>query len=171
MKALVSALSDHLEVLVDRLECFSRYEVQVEAWFKGEMLAFLGRMKITGRIVGFEREVSVGRKKIDFAIDVASGRHWVELKHWLIGYQKGDKWRPVDYVDWLKPDVERLKAVQAGDRAWILVFCTANPGEEGWTAFLRKFDEKYSPLRLVPHSSPKDYPDSYFLGLLQLRGM
>ena len=70
----------------DALRCFCDRGVQVEGWFKGEMLAFLERER-----ADFDREVKIGpdRKKIDFQVTLLSEPARIELKHWLIGNQKG----------------------------------------------------------------------------------
>ena len=168
MKTIIEALRIHLDAVEDRLDCFSRYEVQVEAWLKGEILTFLDRLKRDRRIAGFDREVSINGGKIDLAIDVGSVRHWVELKHWLIGRQKGAKWRATAYVDGLENEVAKLADVKAAKNGWILALCTKNPGPQDWTALVDKFNKDHAPARIVPRSIPEDYPETYFLGLLQV---
>jgi hypothetical protein len=67
----------------------------VEGWFKGEFIYFLDNEKAMGRLLDFEREVplEMGKKKVDFRVEIPANsgiqEAWIELKHWLIGYQKG----------------------------------------------------------------------------------
>ena len=58
--------------------------------------------------------------------------------------------------------------VKAAKNGWILALCTKNPGPQGWTAFVDKFNKDHAPAGIVPRSIPEDYPETYFLGLLQV---
>ena len=168
MKKLLAEINDHFRMLESRLQCFSSNEVQVEAWFKGEMLFLLEQLKGKKFIKDFKAEVpAMGRKKIDIWINFQAGQNWVELKHWLIGTQKGNRWRAVDYVYDLENKFKKFDAVDAGSHGYVLVLCTENPGEEAWDMAIQKFNANCKPMRLVPCSSVFNYPKSYFLGLLQ----
>ena len=95
MIELVERFREALDGRRDILDCFCNYGVQLEGWLKGELLYFLDAEKSGGRLYDFDREVSFGqgRRKIDIRITGANGlATWVELKHWLIGYQKGYKY-------------------------------------------------------------------------------
>jgi len=86
-----------------QLECFCKYGVQIEGWLKGELLCFLDKEKIIGTLVDFDREVlmGIGKKKVDFKVKISTSsgeiETWIELKHWLIGYQKGTKYNAQFY--------------------------------------------------------------------------
>lgn len=173
MEVLLLEFKKHFTGLRDRLECFYRREVQVEGWLKGEILFLLDRLQQAEKIIGFDREVRsrLGRKTIDIAIDLESGRHWVELKHWLIGRQKGVSWRVPAYITGLEEEFRKYEAVGAKDRGWVLVLCIASPGPEQWNESIKQFNKEYRPWKLVARTAPSDYPRLYFLGLLQCRGL
>jgi hypothetical protein len=173
---VLDVLREHLRTHIDRLECFGRYEFQAEGWLKGEWITVLDRLRSRGQIQCLNREVEVkikgkGSGKIDLALDLEDGRHWIELKQWFIGKQKGQQWRPVDFISELENECKKFAAVRAGDRAWVAALCTTNPGSTAWSAAIRQFNRDYAPWRLRPIDDPKDYPSSYFLGLLQVRGL
>ena len=87
---LFDGLRGHLRARSDQLDCFGKYEFQAEAWLKGEWILVLDKMKAQGQIHGFDREVKAkSKKRIDLAVDLDDGRHWIELKHWFLGRQKG----------------------------------------------------------------------------------
>lgn len=180
---------DHLKDLIVRfkgilnsktglLDCFCKYGVQLEGWLKGELLCFLDNEKATGKLASLDREVSlgVGRKKVDlmFKIQTSSGvlEAWIELKHWLIGYQKGSRYNAQFYFGdsssvGIKPDVEKLSEISSGGK-FILILTTANPGMDDWTTGVDKFNRKFSPLHLESLTNPAEFPSSYFLGLLKI---
>ncbi len=159
------------------LECFCRYAIQVEGWLKGELLCFLDSEKVAGRLINFDREVQldVGRKKIDFHLEIPAGTAildvWIELKHWLIGYQKGYKLNAQFYFSdptsvGIKPDVEKLAKIKEGSK-YLLILTTVNPGEKEWLDGVIGFNKKYPSLLLKSLTNPADFPQSYFLGLLE----
>jgi hypothetical protein len=96
IKSLVFRFKEVLDSKEGILKCFAKYEIQVEDWFKGEFIYFLDNEKAMGRLLDFEREVplGVGKKKVDFRVEIPANfgiqGAWIELKHWLIGYQKGE---------------------------------------------------------------------------------
>jgi len=170
-KAILDAHDKHLE-------CFCHYGVQVEDWLKGELLCFLDEEKTVGRIVNFDREVQLdaGRKKIDLRLEIPAGSSvlnaWIELKHWLVGYQKGYKLNAQFYFNdptsvGIKPDAEKLVEVKEGSK-YILILATANPGEKEWLNGIVRFNDKFSPLLLESLTNPTEFPQSYFLGLLEV---
>ncbi len=81
MDDLLAHTKAHFDRLDDRLACFSEQEVQVEGWFKGEMLFLLTALKQQKLIQGFGREVRAGRGKADLTLERAGIIHWIELKH------------------------------------------------------------------------------------------
>lgn len=160
------------------LKCFCDQGVQVEGWLKGELLYFLDLEQRAGRLAEFDREVAigVGRKKVDLKLTFRSGAithpSWVEIKHWLIGYQRGQKYGagfafgdPTSVG--IKPDVEKLSYITTGGK-YILILATANPGTDEWSSGVDKFNHKFSHLRLDSLTTPEDFPGSFFLGLLSV---
>ena len=172
MVELVKRFQEVLDARRGILECFCNYGVQLEGWLKGELLYFLDAEKAGGRLYDFDREVGFGqgRKRIDIKITGENGLvTWVELKHWLIGHQKGYKYDAGFYLrdrSWvgIKPDVEKLK-LTSGSK-FVLTLATTNPGAKDWFCGVEAFNRKFSPLRISPMTDPADFPSQYFLGLL-----
>ena len=179
MKALVSRFAEYLRRSEQQLQCFHKYESQVEGWFKGELICFLDQEKLAGRLAGFEREreSNVGDKnmKVDIALQFDKlGISWVELKHWHIGKQKGRPCRCGQYCRnnshdcYVKPVVDRLMAIHENGDKFMLVLLTKNPGSKEWNSGVEKFNNKFSPLSVRSLTNPGDYPDHFFLGLLHV---
>lgn len=173
MTELVDRFRGVLDTRRDILECFCTYGVQLEGWLKGELLYFLASEKAHGRLYDFDREVGFGqgRRRIDIKITHDDHRLiWLELKHWLIGYQRGSRYGAGFYFGdssaaGIKPDVEKLNL--AYGRKHILILTTANPGEE-WYSGVERFNRKFAPAHILPLTNPADYPAQYFLGLLSV---
>lgn len=166
-------LRQHLREHVSMLECFGRYEFQAEGWLKAEWIAILDQMRTKGHIHDVNREVSVngGRQKIDLRVDLDDGHHWIEIKHWAIGLQKGALWRPVDSISELEHECEKFTAVHAGNRAWVAALCTKHPGATDWSTAIHQFNRDNEPWRLLVLDDPKNYPNSYYLGVMQVQGL
>ena len=98
---------------------------------------------------------------------------WIELKHWINGYQQEDK-RDAGYYfgiagsSGIKPDVEKLNS--AVGNKYIMVLMTDNPGKWEWSAGVTNFNRKFSPLRIQSLTNPDHFPGYYFLGLLTPKG-
>jgi len=178
LKDLIVRFKEILNSKTGLLDCFCKYGVQLEGWLKGELLCFLDNEKATGKLASLDREVSlgVGRKKVDLMVKIqtSSGalEAWIELKHWLIGYQKGSRYNAQFYFGdsssvGIKPDVEKLSEISSGGK-FILILTTANPGMDDWTTGVDKFNRKFSPLHLERLTNPAEFPSSYFLGLLKI---
>jgi len=178
LKDLVSRFRRVLDGKKEILECFCRYGVQVEGWLKGEFLYFLDNEKKEGRIVDFDREVSigVGRKKVDFKVRIPTSSGvlevWIELKHWLVGVQQGTTYNAGFYFGdrnmGIKPDAEKLCHVSTG-RKFFLILTTANPGVKDWLTGVAKFNRKFSPINLESLTNPGNFPCHYYLGLLEVK--
>ena len=69
------------------LELFSKLQIQIEGWFRGELMNYIDRnhcgMTVENREVPIPNDK---RKKVDLKIY----DYWVELKHGLVGCQKGN---------------------------------------------------------------------------------
>ena len=95
MLEIVNGFKKVLELRKNVLQCLCNYGVQTEGWLKAELLYFLETQKTSGDLRDFDREVKfgLGRKKIDFKLTNTNDEDaWVELKHWLIGHQRGTKY-------------------------------------------------------------------------------
>jgi len=179
VKDIVIRFKEVLDAHNKHLECFVDYGVQLEGWLKGELLYFLDNEKASKRIANFEREVQVGigRKKVDFYLEIPTGAAvldvWIELKHWLLGYQKGYKYNAGFYFGdaspvGIKPDIEKLNQFTQENK-YLLILATVNPGVDDWSSGIAKFNKKFSPLCLNSLTNPAEFPQSYFLGLLKVQ--
>lgn len=164
-------LREHLRSRPDQLACFAKYEFQAEAWLKAEWIRVLDALKTSHRILDLDREIKKNKKLIDLAVNLDDGRHWIELKHWYLGRQKGQVWRPRDFIFELEKEFEKFDDVEAGNRGWIAALCTNNPGATAWESALDEFNRDNAPWRVEPVDRPTDYPPSYFLGLLHGQGL
>ena len=178
LRELVDRFKENLDAHEELLKCFCQYGVQLEGWLKGELLYFLHIEKSMGKIIDFDREVSLGkgRGKVDFVVKMSTSSGaldaWIELKYWLIGYQKGTWYGAHFYFGdpgsvGIKPDVEKLKRIPSGGK-FLLILTAANPGVQRWASGIDKFNRKFSPLHLESLADPAEFPRSYFLGLLSL---
>jgi len=166
-------LRSHLHGHLDRLDCFNHYEFQAEGWLKAEWLAVLYNLKRLGHINNFDREVIISpkdKRKIDLAIDLNDGRHWIELKHWILK-QKSKIWRPIEYIYALEDECEKFEALGASQRAWMAVLYTTNPGTKDWEVAIKKFNKDCAPWCLLSVYKPKYYPKNYFFGIIQVKGI
>jgi hypothetical protein len=178
INVIILLLKEYLDTKKDILSCFSDQGVQLEGWFKGELLYFLSTLKKTGQLYDFDREVKspVANKKIDFKLELQIGNKseiiWLELKHWLIGYQKGYKYNAQFYFGdptsiGIKPDIEKLAMIKSDNR-YVLISMTENPGKDGWYNGIQKFNNKFSNLKIKNMNDPSEYEDFYFLGLIKV---
>lgn len=165
-------IKNHFDALQDRLCVFGRHGVQVEGWFKGELLQLLDSMAQRSKICKVNREVRIDpnkRAKVDLAFTTSNNtENWVELKHWT-GSQKGRIYDPKAYfgdkVIGIFSDVGKLKI--AGGQKWVLVLLTPNTSDLKWSDGVDTFNKKFSQL-IRPYSTPSQFSKNYFLGLLQV---
>jgi len=184
MILLVSRFAEYLRMREQQLRCFHKYELQVEGWFKGEMLCFLDQEKQAGRLPDFKLEkklyVHVGDKRkrisVDIALQFESGSRWVELKHWHIGTQNnqyyGSDWyfkTPAKHCNsCVECGVEQLIKIPENGDKFMLVLLTKNPASKEWTAGVEAFNSSFPRLAVHSLTNPEDYPDCFFLGLLHV---
>lgn len=175
MEELIDQIRDHFCQLQDRLACFGDQQVQVEGWFKGELLTLLTRFRDTQLIEGFDREVKtgIGNQRIDLQVSLNGQTHWIELKHWRIGIQNDVVFDAHFYFkdeSSFCGDVSKL--VQLPDRQnackWMLILMTKNPGQTSWEKGIVRYRETFPANSLVPHTSPKDFPETFFIGLIRV---
>jgi hypothetical protein len=126
-----------------------------------------------GLIKDFDREVKTPGGKIDLTIKTQRDLHWIELKHWLIGKQKGFLYSPNFYFGdrtsiGIVKDVDKLLRVASPGSLWLLILLTANPGREAWLAGVEKFNSKFSPRGVNSLTRAEDFPRTYFLGVLEV---
>jgi len=95
MLVVVERLRRQLSGQERQLQHFSERQYQAEGWIKAGFLQLLDELKEQGLVESVEREklCGRGREKVDVVFQVRGVRHWVELKHWLIGPQKGTVWK------------------------------------------------------------------------------
>jgi len=169
---LLPKLRSHFDALQDRLTCFCKYGCQLEGWFKGELLTVLDAALQAGTIVDLDRELATSGGRIDLRVTMpGENPSWIELKHWLIGMQRGTRYGAGFYFGdqtsvGITKDVTKLTGGERAASGYVLVLLTANPGNDEWFRGVEKFNRKFSPLRIESISSPSDFPSAYFLGLL-----
>lgn len=179
IRDLVARFKQGFEAHEGHLKSFCNHGVQLEGWLKGEFLSFLDQQKAQGAIVSFDREEKVSsdkRKRVDFKVelitDTGAKFAWVELKHWLIGYQKGVMYDASFYFSdptsvGISQDAKKLTKV-LDEGKYILILATANPGEDKWQKGMAKFNKKFTPINIETLLQPKDFPDYYYIGLLKV---
>jgi hypothetical protein len=171
MIELLPRMQQHLDTAQDRFTCFHDLGFQSEGWFKGETVTLFSQLQREGVIQELDREVLVGTKRIDVMIRLNDTQHWIELKHWLIGKQKGVRYHPGFYFGdptsvGITGDVDKLTPLP-GHR-WLLLLLTANPGVNEWEDGVELFNSKFAPRRVESRTEPDKFPSTYFLGLLDL---
>src|SRR5260221_8946873 len=97
MIELLPRMKQYFDTTQNRFICFRNMGFQSEGWFKGELLTLFSEFQREGIIQELDREVMVGTKKVDIKIRLNETYHWIELKHWLIGEQKGVSYNPSSY--------------------------------------------------------------------------
>jgi hypothetical protein len=174
MVVLLPHLRAHFDPLQDRFACFHANAVQVEGWFKGELLSFLAGATARGAVRSFGREVRTGSNRIDLRIEPVAGPDWlIELKHWHIGQQGTSKYSPAFYFGdatsvGITADVRKLRDQGGASQKFVLALVTSNPGPRDWASGIARFNEKFAPLRLSSLVDPAAFPEGYLLGLLQV---
>ena len=160
------------------MKCFDEHAVQVEGWLKGELLPFFDCEMTNGSLVDFNTEVTRGHGRVDYRLIVPDGliavEVWIELKHFQIGRQGEDRWIASNYFTdksmGIYRDVDKLTKITSGDK-YVLVLATKNPEYEkegDWSQGVVRFNEKFAPLQIKSLTNPSDFPQSYFLGLLEI---
>jgi hypothetical protein len=174
MQQLLGWVNEALLKKEDMLRCFSNLGVQVEGWLKAEILFQLERKMQEGLIDKFDREVRVGRtrRKLDLLVSVQGIVYVLELKHWLIGQQRGQQWNSRQHFNAAAKQLER----QASDlsrfrgEGYFLILTTRNPGESDWSRGLQYIQERLRRrhISLQSITEPQQFPEHYFLGLLKV---
>ncbi len=131
----------------DYLILFSNLQIQIEGWFRGEIMHYFkeNRYDMTTK----NREVPVTneeRKKVDLKVKLNNVSYWIELKHLLVGYQKGNKKEGNQYGNYfslnfyfysgtyISNDIEKLKKVSWVPKEttykYVLAFLSTNYPED-----------------------------------------
>lgn len=170
MLSLLYHFREHFDDQLDQFASFTKHGVQCEGWFKAEMLSLLDSMEAQGVIDEFDREVRCQSGIIDLRLN-HNGQHWIELKHWLIGRQRGTNYGCGFYFRdnssvGITPDCRKLITCPNDSNRWLLILATSNPGQEPWDKGVADFNNKFSPLHVRSYTQPGEFPASYFLGLL-----
>ena len=72
----------------DYLMLFSDLQIQIEGWFRGELMNFLRNNNIDITVKNRESRINTNtRKKADFKLEFTNEIYWIKLKHLLVGYQ------------------------------------------------------------------------------------
>jgi len=80
---LFSEIDRHFLAKLDYIQRFTSSERQIEGWFKGELIYLFTSLQGKGELEGWEPEVLVprlGKKKVDFRVELDNGFAWLELK-------------------------------------------------------------------------------------------
>lgn len=178
LQSIVTRFRVILDTHNKHMECFDEHAVQVEGWLKGELLPFLNCEMADGRLVDFKTEVACGHGRVDYRLIVPDGpiavEVWIELKHFQIGWQGEDRWIASNYFTdksiGIYRDVDKLSKIVSGDK-YVLVLATKNPEYEkngDWSQGVDRFNQKFTPLQIKSITNPTDFPQCYFLGLLEV---
>ena len=171
MENLLFKLKDNFDKYERIYSTFTKYEFQTEGWFKAELITILDEMKNKNIIVDFDREIRLNNNLIDILINTKNGNaNYVELKHCLIGNQKGEKWTFKKHItdNPIMKDIEKLNKYEIIKNPWLFLLLTENPGKEDWDAGISNYNSKIPERKIEAFSNPDDFPQSYFLGLLKI---
>lgn len=171
----ISQFRSTLDQHIMHLKCFDEYAIQVEGWLKGELVHLFDSEKRAGRLADFQTErgtESLGKKRIDCCLTLRdTSIIWIELKHWQIGLQKKQQWKASNYFSsksiGIYYDAKKLSDVNIGYKC-IMILATKNPEHEDWQTGLDTFNRNFEHLRLYSCTEPVNFPESYFVGLLEV---
>lgn len=180
MKGIVVRFTTILNAHEDHMRLFDQYHVQVEGWFKGELMAFFESERASNRLSAFSPECPFGdgKKRVDYQLqlpDSTTRTVWIELKHFQIGpVPNGQNWKASTYLGagasyGIHDDVDKLTHIPDGDK-FLLVLATKNPGDDDWQEGLSEFSRKFPSLGVISHTRPSNsiFRSTSFLGLLEV---
>ncbi len=144
LSPILDAVKDHFfaPACLSRVVAITQAEVQVEGWFKAELIWLFGELEKGGAVnLSWTRESPTGRggEKVDFKVELANTVAVIEIKAALCGPQKGQKWKLRDYV--CAEDISRLVGTQAASR-YLLCFAYPAPTRGDWPAVVSKIATK-----------------------------
>ena len=115
------------------LMLFSDLQIQIEGWFRGELMNYLKNEKI--KMTVYNREVPINdnnRRKVDLRIEVNNEFYWIELKHILVGCQKNDIYKLEFYFSnnaYIHNDIKKLQEIDKSNErqhGYSLAFISTN---------------------------------------------
>lgn len=91
----------------------------------------------------------------------------VELKHLLFKQIKDrQSWTTINNLKKeVKRDVQKLEKIKGNYRKYIIILCTKNPGKNDWEQGIDMFKKDY---KINCLNNPKDFPEQYYLALLEV---
>ena len=144
---LFKVIDDHFltEEALARVQSFLSSQHQVEGWFKGELLFLLKSLRDNNRLEDWHSEYSppeIGKKRIDFYVNLSDGPLYIELKSFYYGRQANATIDLATCFTALPKDVDKLADLRDGNK-FSLVFVTPKPNPQLWQRALQKFQRKY----------------------------
>ena len=127
-----------IESKQEYLSLFSKLQIQIEGWFRGELMNYFEHHNI--EMSTENREIRINedsRRKVDLKIQIDNEFYWIELKHILVGYQIEQPFRLGLYFKtgtYISTDIEKLKSVEQPDKrqhGYSLVFISTNYTKNG----------------------------------------
>ena len=115
------------------LMLFSDLQIQIEGWFRGELMNYLKNEKI--KMTVYNREVPINdnnRRKVDLRIEVNNEFYWIEIKHILVGCQKNDIYKLEFYFSnsaYIHNDIKKLQEIDKSNErqhGYSLAFISTN---------------------------------------------
>ena len=122
-----------IESKQEYLSLFSDLQIQIEGWFRGELMNFLRNNNID--ITVENREIRINtrtHKKTDFKLEFTNEIYWIELKHLLVGYQLDSSFPLKFYFNddtYIDNDIKKLQEVDHSDKKqylYSLAFISTN---------------------------------------------
>ena len=117
----------------DYLTLFSDLQIQIEGWFRGELMNYLKNEKLEMTVSS--REIRVNnekRKKVDLRVKINNEFYLIELKHILVGCQLNNTY-PLGFYfyknSYIYNDIEKLQEVDNSDKQqhrYSLAFISTN---------------------------------------------
>ena len=117
----------------DYLMIFSDLQIQIEDWFRGELMNYLKNEKI--KMTVYNREAPINdnsRRKVNLRIEVNNEFYWIELKHILVGCQKNDIYKLEFYFSnnaYIHNDIKKLQEIDKSNErqhGYSLAFISTN---------------------------------------------
>ena len=128
---------------LNRVVAMSQAGVQVEGWWKTELILLLSHLEKQGTVKWWNRECRTNNGQQDFQIAVAGATAAIELKTALCGRQKANTynliWYARDPKRYFPSDIRKLTAVEASHR-YLLVFAYAASSSSEWQETLRELN-------------------------------
>ncbi len=127
-----------MESKQEYLRLFSKLQIQIEGWFRGELMNYLDHHNVG--MSTENREIRINedsRRKVDLKIQIENEFYWIELKHILVGYQIEQPFSLGFYFNngtYISTDVEKLGLIEQPDKPqhrYSLVFISTNYTKKG----------------------------------------